>query len=120
MDRQTRQINKIKKEFKAMQLLDEELQMGNRYSATIRQRILQVKQMMAEVKDMLKIKPDFISREFYKELEQEKQMLVSMTLQYGWPKTYLKKLFEKQKQERIQNKKTPCAKKKNQIKKKVM
>ena len=86
-----------------MQLLDDELKMGNRYAATIRQRIIQVKQMMSEVKDILKINPDFISREFYKELEQEKQMLVSMTLQYGWPKTYLKKLFEKQKQERIQN-----------------
>jgi hypothetical protein len=103
MDRQTRKLNKIRKEFKAMQLLNDELKVGNRYSQAIRQRLLQVKQMMAEVNDILYINPDFISREFYKELEQEKRMLISMTIQYGWPKTYLKKLFEKQKQERIQN-----------------
>lgn len=103
MDRQTRKLNKVRKEFKALQLLNDELKVGNKYSLAIRQRLLQVKHMMAEVNDILKINPDFISREFYKELEQEKRMLVSMTLQYGWPKTYLKKLFEKQKQERIQN-----------------
>ena len=103
MDRQTRKLNKVRKEFKALQLLNDELKVGNKYSLAIRQRLLQVKHMMAEVNVILKINPDFISREFYKELEREKRMLVSMTLQYGWPKTYLKKLFEKQKQERIIN-----------------
>ncbi len=103
MDRETRQLNKLIKEFKAMQLLDDELKMGNRHSVIIRQRIIKVKSIMAEVKDILKTNPDFISREFLKELDQERSMLVRMTLQYGWPKTYLKKLFAAQKKERIQN-----------------
>ena len=103
MDRKTRRRNKLIREFKAMQILGDEEKFGNRNASIILMRIEKVKNLMNELKDLPLFDHDIISKEFFAELEKENRMLINMTLQYGWPKTYLKNLFAKQKQERILN-----------------
>ena len=106
MDRNTRRRNKLIRELKAMQILSDEEKFGNRNASIIRLRVETVKNLMNELKDLPFFNQDFISKEFMAELEKENRMLVNITLQYGWPKTYLKNLFAKQKQERILNQNT--------------
>lgn len=100
MNREKRRLNKLVKEFKALKCLNDEAKSGNRYAGNIRKRIIQVKSLSSEVKDLLETDTSFVNLEFLKELERERRMLVSLTLQYGWPKTYLTNLFKKQREER--------------------
>ena len=105
MNMEKRKLNKLIREFRAMKLLDNEAKLGNAYAGNIHQRIIKVKGIIAEVSDIRKTDPNFLNGEFLKELEAEKRMLIDMTLQYGWPKTYLADLFKRQREDRIQNKK---------------
>jgi|GEM_PF-3923516 len=102
MNREQRKRNKVVKEFRAGKMLKLESDYGNRSAASIRDRITEVDCKIAKVNEILQLNPqDFVTREFLTELEQEKRGLINMTLQRGWPKTYLKELFEKQKSERL-------------------
>ena len=101
MNRAERKRNKILKELRAGNMLTIESKYGNRSAACIRDRITEVDCKIAKVNEILQLNPqDFVTREFLTELEQEKRGLINMTLQRGWPKTYLKELRLKQKQER--------------------
>jgi hypothetical protein len=101
MNREQRKRNKIAKENRAGKMLKLESEYGNRSAASIRDRITEVECKIAKVNEILQLNPqDFVTREFLTELEQEKRGLINMTLQRGWPKTYLRELRLKQKQER--------------------
>jgi hypothetical protein len=103
MNREKRKLNKLVKEFKALTVLKNEAKIGNQVAANINTRIERVNEIMMELYEIRKADPNFINGEFFKELEAEKRMLINLTLQYGWPKTYLANLFKKQKEERIIN-----------------
>ena len=111
MDRKTRQRNKRIKEFRAIQMLNDEIKSGNINAGKINHRIAQVKNLMNELTDLSSKDQDFISREFMAELEKENKLMVNMTLSRGWPKTYLHDLFAKRKAERRKEKKKSCIKK---------
>ncbi|MEI6174334.1 MAG: hypothetical protein WCR01_11340 [Bacteroidota bacterium] len=101
MNRKTRQNRKIKKEFLAQTIRQIETNYGNRSAGIINKRIDAISDTLTRVREELQKHPDdFIKREFRSELEREKQLLINLTLQRGWPKTYLKELFEKRKQGR--------------------
>ena len=101
MNREQRKRNKIAKENRAVKMLQLESEYGNRSAASIRDRITELYVKIAKVNELLELNPqDFVTREFLAELEEEKRGLINMTLQRGWPKTYLRELRLKQKQER--------------------
>jgi len=100
MNRKTRQNRKIKKEFLAQTIRQIETNYGNRSAGNINKRIDAISDTLNRVSEESQKHPDrFITKEFRAELEREKRVLINLTLQRGWPKTYLKELFEKRKLE---------------------
>ncbi len=103
MDRKITKANWERKTRKALTLLQNESRLGNLASGAALRRFEEIERLLLNVRDVLKKDPsDFIKKEFLKELETERKLLITQALNRGFPKRYLKELFEKRKIERNQ------------------
>lgn len=98
MDRKTRKKNREAKERKAVAILQNEVQCKNRSAKKILERLAEIDLSITNVAKAIRLDPgDFLKREFLRQLENEKRLLISQTIKRGTPKTYLKKIFENHK-----------------------
>jgi len=98
MDRETRKKNREAKECKALAILQNEVQCKNRSARKILDRLKEIDMSIAHLTEVIQLdRGDFLKREFLRQLENEKRLLISQTIKRGTPKTYLKKIFENHK-----------------------